>query len=301
MKSTAKLSSIGTHFFKTLLQMPYSLLYAVDPSLGRLDYDSLSDQTLMEIFTSRMKEEHIEVLQDKSGNFLDVCEWENVVCTDDRVTHVKMSYWVFTEKPVAFEYIPPLVTYFEAVYCLMRGSLDTRVLPVHLVKFTVYGNSLSAMVDFRGLPRGLQDICISFNSFCGSCALENLPSSLSRLYADSNQFSGEISLNHLPSMLETLNLRNNRLHGSVVLKNLPQALRSLFLSANDFTGDFQLLDLPSRLKNVDICFNKWSGTVVLRKASGRMPFRLSNDDIKTVLDENGNTHAWEAEIFAQAI
>ena len=273
-------------------------LQSVDPSLGRLDYDSLSDQALMEIFCSPL-ELHTKLLQDENGHFLDVCEWQNVVCTDGRVTRIRMNNWIYTEKPATFEYIPPLVTHFEAEQCFMRGTLDTRVLPAHLIEFDVYKSLLRGTVDFRGFPRGLQDISISYNSFCGSCSLVDLPNSTSHLYAGNNQFSGEISLNQLPSTLEILLLDNNKLHGSVVLKNLPQALLYLDLSGNDFTGDFKLLDLPSSLAIVSIYRNKWSGTAILQKSSVRMPFRLTHDNINKVLDEDGNTHEWEPEIVAQ--
>ena len=69
-----------------LLGTPH--LLAVDPSLGRLDYESLSDQALMEMLIDALPTEEKAMFKDANGNFQDVCEWTNMDCTDERVTEV---------------------------------------------------------------------------------------------------------------------------------------------------------------------------------------------------------------------
>ena len=67
-------------------------LLSIDPALGRLDYDSLSDQARMEIFIDGLTEETKKHFQDPKGGFLDISEWSGVFVTDDgEVTDVDYS------------------------------------------------------------------------------------------------------------------------------------------------------------------------------------------------------------------
>ena len=50
------------------------ILCAIDPSLGRVDYDSLSDQSHMEFLIEATPEDRKRAFQDANGCFLDVCE-----------------------------------------------------------------------------------------------------------------------------------------------------------------------------------------------------------------------------------
>ena len=54
----------------------------VDPSLGRLDCNSFSDQTLMEMLIDGLDEKSKQKYRDNKGTYLDVCEWSSVTCDE---------------------------------------------------------------------------------------------------------------------------------------------------------------------------------------------------------------------------
>ena len=58
----------------------FQLLVSVDPSLGRLDYSLLSDQTLMEMLIESFDDETKKKYQDGQGMYLDICEWPKIKC-----------------------------------------------------------------------------------------------------------------------------------------------------------------------------------------------------------------------------
>ena len=60
----------------------FRLFICVDPSLGRLDYNLLSDQALMEMLFDGFDDQTKERFQDDHGIYLDVCEWSCVKCDE---------------------------------------------------------------------------------------------------------------------------------------------------------------------------------------------------------------------------
>ena len=58
-------------------------LFTADSSISRVDYNSLSDQTLMEMLIDGFDDESKRTYQEKDGTYLDVCEWSLVVCDDE--------------------------------------------------------------------------------------------------------------------------------------------------------------------------------------------------------------------------
>ena len=81
-----------------------------DPALGRLDYDSLSDQACMEMLIDGFSDTGKALsYQDKNGAYFDVCEWPDVTCdADDSVTAVFFSYNLTLSggSTVDFGYLP---------------------------------------------------------------------------------------------------------------------------------------------------------------------------------------------------
>ena len=274
---------------------------SVDPSLGRLDYDSLSDQALMEMLIEPMEEEEKDTLKDghgfSKGNFLDVCEWECIECTDDRVTHVDISEYDFTKKRVPFEFIPPLVKRFKLSDCKAHGTVDTSSLPKNLETFEIDVNDLEGSLNFKGFPRKLRLIDISENYFSGSCALSDLPDSLTDFIAYENNLSGEITLNALPAALKNLILSKNVLEGEVHIDSLPSSIGTINLSDNAFSGEFRLLSLPSSLEKINISKNPLDETAVLLRSDKDRHFWIFSADIMKIVDEKGDAHPWQAEIL----
>ena len=279
-----------------------STIFAIDQALGRLDYESLSDQTLMEMLISGMGNDLKGYIQDESGNYKDVDEWEvGEGCSpgliDGRVVYVDFSTYESDDKQFPFEYIPPLVESFVMRECNLHGTLNTSLLPPNLEKLNIFSNYLHGTIKFKSFPRKLQSIQISDNKFDGSCALSDLPDSIKTFKAYLNEFSGEIAMDSLPAKMEKLDLSTNKLEGALAIKILPACIRHIDLSSNAFTGDFQLLSLPPSLEIIYITNNNLSETIVLLKSTREKWFDFYCHDIKSVIDENGRGHAWEGDIM----
>ena len=285
------------------------LLLSIDPSLGRLDYDSLSDQALMEMLADSLGEKYRSVYQDQNGNYDDVCEWYGVKCVNDRVVRFQRTKATCSEPQCKFEWIPPLVTYFSFTESRLRGTLDLAVLPRGLVDLYLRINALHGTLNFQAFPPKIANVSIHTNEFSGKCALPDLPDSLVCFHAFRNKFSGEISLRNLPSSLKQLNLSENALTGEIHIAALPQGITRLDLTENLFTGDVRVLEFPPSLTYLGIKQNPLSGTAVL--AHTAEPTRELWFDhrcmvkvgtfmgLTKILDENGNPHRHEAEWLDQ--
>ena len=279
--------------------MPIALL-SIDPALGRLDYYSLSDQALMETLIEDMNEDIKKELQDANGNYLDVCDWDaqtsaaHICCEDDRVIDIDIRCVEFDDNQFPFDCIPSQVYGLVVESCFIHGTLDTAYLPQTLQHLNVSINDLDGTINFKRLPQSLEHLDIRENDLSGSLALSDLPKTLKEFFANRNRFSGDISLNDLPPALDCLFIYGNSLTGSIKIEKLPEALESLHLNENSFSGDFRLLTFPESLRTVDVSKNPLSGKCVLLKAIGEMPFMrlLRLDKISSVVDENGDKHAW---------
>ena len=238
---------------------------AVDPSLGRLDYDSLSDQALMEMLIEGLDDEVKENYQDANGGYLDVCEWTAVECTDDRVTSIDISWGRMNEKQFPFEFIPALTQDFEIFSSNMHGTLDTGVLPSGLVRIQVSINNLHGELNFGAFPRKLERIHIDRNSFGGSCMLSDLPDALTIFSARENKLSGGVLLSDLPAAMEVLILSQNALSGDILLNDLPMGMKELNLSQNNLSGGVQINDLPAAMRSLDLSYNKLSGSISIER------------------------------------
>ena len=271
-------------------------LLTIDPALGLLDYESLSDQALMEMLIDGMTAKDKAVFHDKNGNSKDVGEWRGIALSNDRVTEVAILYQEFSKKQFPFDLIPPLVTNFVVFDCNLHGLLDTSILLQNLSVINISFKNLHGTLNFKAIPRKMREMAISHNQFTGSCALDELPKSLKLFEASRNKFSGEISLNALPDAMDELNLRGNLLTGSITIETLPYFIRNIELDNNAFTGEFHLLTLPDDLEEISITGNNLCGTAIISEAYGKMPFDLVHNSLEKVYDTNGEKHEWEEQI-----
>ena len=272
-------------------------LLSIDPALGRLDYDSLSDQTLMEMLVDRFE---CRMLRDENGCYKDVCEWCIVSCENDRVVSIVFQRWFFDEKQFEFRFLPPLIKNLHASSCDLHGSLNTLILPRGFEYLDVPLNSLSGTLDWIEFPRKLESIYITYNNFAGSVVLSDLPKTLDSFQARGNFFSGSLVFRSLPPSLCTIDLSDNELTGSITIDEMHSSISDINLDANSFSGDFRLLVTPPRLLTVSIMENKgMSGTAVLPKSLNSNFFRLRYmfDVINAVRDEEGLKHQWEEKIL----
>ena len=249
------------------------IFLAIDPSLGRLDYASLSDQALMEMLIDKMSEDVKSQFQDTSGNFDDVCDWSCVACAGDCVIGVSL--------PGSH----------------LHGTLETSLLPLYLLRLDVSNNQLRGSLNFAAFSKFLQCIDIRKNLFDGICALSDLPDTIMWFQASENAFSGEISLNDLSVSMKVLELYDLNLSGSISITRLPLGMQILNLGKNSFSGDLNLKFLPPSIACISVMKNPKIEKAVFMRASGEMPFELHSDSITAVFDESGEKHPWEETIL----
>ena len=171
----------------------FQFLLSVDPSLGRMNYSLMSDQSLMEMLIERFDDETKETYRDKHGMYLDICEWPGIKCGhDDRVFEIKID-----SRNVL-------------------GSLEISCAPpkVKVLHVSSWAKSkLTGSIDLTNLPDEMKCLLLSCNTFTGEIDLAGLPEGMKNLYLSRNEFTGEINLTHLPDGMEYLSLNNNRLSG----------------------------------------------------------------------------------------
>ena len=274
-------------------------LLSIDPALGRLDYDSLSDQALMEMLFERLHPNHNMHLKDESSNFIDVCEWEYVNCEDERVVYFGAGNGNYSAVQFPFDLVPPLVTNFRMEYCEALGTIDTIVLPRRLTNFDVSVNNLFGSLNFKSFPRTLEHIILRHNDFSGSVLVSDLPDSLFEFLATCNNFSGNLSLANAPAAMEELDLSENELTGSITLDSVMPSMYEVLLYGNHFTGDVRVLVISPNFTFLSIICNKdLSGTIILANSDGAMPFKVHHDCLTTIVDPDGNRHPWEETVLA---
>ena len=246
------------------------VLQSADTGLGRVDHESFSDQTLMELLLESFPDSAKEQYLDDGGMYLDVCSWPNVKCdANARVTEV--SSLPPRNGSVELSYIPRKVKTFVMHHGRNLGTLDTSALPGCLESLYVNGNALRGTVDFTALPGRLVKMSICNNAFTGSAVLNKLPQTLRFLWMQKNKFGGTVCLNHLPPSLETLHM-----------------------SDNAFCGDFRLENTTETLSYVVASYNSFNAIAVVPKANS---VRFQKCGVESVLDEEGETHEREKEML----
>ena len=274
-------------------------LLTIDQALGRLDYDSLSDQALLEMLVERMQPGHKMHVKDIRSNYMDVCEWEYVNCKDDRVVCFGVVNANFDGVQFPFDFIPPLATILRLSWCNAFGTIDTSLLLLKLTTLDVSFNKLYGSLNFKSLPRTLQRIGINDNALTGSVFLSDLPDSLFEFLATCNNFSGSLSLENVPAAMEELDLSDNSLKGSVTIDSVMPSMREILLYGNYFTGDVRVLVISPNFTFLSIICNKdLSGTIILANSDGAMPFKVHHDCLTTIVDPDGNRHPWEETVLA---
>ena len=124
-----------------LNSMRFELLFlnTVDPSLGRVDHDSFSHQTLMEMVI-----EGITNREKVCGDFAepkDIEEWKGVEIEDGKVAEIDWDH-------------------FD-----MEGSLHLEWLPSSVRKFTMFQSRLTGTLDLASLPISMKELDLGFNAF----------------------------------------------------------------------------------------------------------------------------------------
>ena len=273
-----------------------ALLSTVDSSIGRIDYEMLTDQQAMEIFIAEIDEKFQKKLQGGDGNYFPVLQWKDIAEIDltcDSNEHVVEMHAFALKGTVSLDALPRKLQKCTVVgqgKNRVEGTVDTATLPKELIVLKITRNRLRGTFDMRKLPSSLEMLSIDANKFTGSCDLSSLPTTLKHLKANSNDFSGSLTLDTLPLGLAYLNLSNNQLSGEICLQNFPPALAIIILSENQLCGEFRMTDVPSALHQFDASYNEFTGVAVVSREVDYEGLCLVGNAISCVLDANGENN-----------
>ena len=211
------------------------LLSSVDSNLERVDYSSMSDQTLMELLFEGFDEDIQAEYQDGHGKYLDVCEWDYVDCDeDDRVISFDEEGDISGSLQLC--YLPPKMQSLLLTYKELTGSVDLTQLPPKMESLTLDDNQFTGSVDLTKLPDTMGYLHLSGNDFEGSVDLTQLPESMKVLYLGKNRFEGSVDLTQFPQKMSYINIENNRFTGSFIAMSLPQGFKKVYASGNQFSA-----------------------------------------------------------------
>uniref|UniRef100_A0A7S4JQ01 Leucine-rich repeat protein n=1 Tax=Paramoeba aestuarina TaxID=180227 RepID=A0A7S4JQ01_9EUKA len=244
-------------------------------SLARVDKESMSQQTLCELFVAEMNRK-VAFYETSSEDFRPISDWQGVtVDFDDTVSSIE---WKSCENRFAqghpnevggtinLQWLPSTVTELIAEFLELCGTIDTADLPRGLLTLSLCDNALSGTFDVKGLPQDIQTV----NLF-------------------SNKLSGCLDLEALPPKLQSLNAGGNMFHGSLDLTCLPEPLYALWLHANRFDGTINLENLSTNLWFLNLSENNLSQKEVRvgRSVDEFASFEIDWDKFESVLDING--------------
>ena len=239
-------------------------IFSDDPNLGRVEKQSLPQQSLMEMLIADVADK--EPFMNEDGSFREISLWPGVSLNNDgEVTEVDWEYSMGNLKTQAghlhWQWIPETAENFFAPYCELYGSVDLNELPTKLVEFSVFHNNLSGSVRLDCLPQSLELLDLSENKFEGSVDCSGLPQSMNVLYLNNNQLSGSIHLSALPDGLEEFNASKNKLSGSFQLCPVPASLRGFYLHSNELEGEVVIGALPAGTRVIQLRSNQISSVV----------------------------------------
>ena len=254
-------------------------LFTLDPSLGRLDYASLSDQARMELMVERMPDR--EFFQDDNGAYKDVCDWRGVSCDFDGNVQ---DIWI-------------------SIYDRSKGSIDLSYIPPHVTTMSltwgVTGLQTQASIDVQMLPERLAQCIIQLQQMVGTVDMTALPATLTNFIISGNKCTGSFVLTSLPPGIENIHARGNLLLGSLNFSSLPDKLVEIQLDKNRFSGEFRIEKFPRALNRLTVSQNRLIGEAVIQKGKKFWDIMFSIDEnfISSVVDPAGKKHSWQARIL----
>ena len=267
-----------------------------DPSIGRFDQSSLSDQTRMEIaFDGIGTRQKVDFgIFGDNGEYNDFCALSWVDCNEDG--HVlKVSRVGFVaDGTVSLDFLPPMLTEFciQNQVCndglRIQGTVNTATLPESLESFIVQYHKLSGTVDLVGLPLALTKFKLGDNAFEGTCDLTRLPPKLEILCLYKNKFSGSVSLRSLPASIQSIYMDRCQFSGELFLDKLPKDMKDLDVSSNAFQGSFVLLGREKVIK-VYARHNAFRGKAIVCKVNAHQ-VKLQGNSVESVYDEHGQRY-----------
>ncbi|KNH07537.1 hypothetical protein XU18_2069 [Perkinsela sp. CCAP 1560/4] len=186
----------------------FLFLDTVDSSLGRVDHESFSHQTLMEMVIQGTTDKRAICGDPDEPKSIE--DWKGVVIADDEVVEINWRNCGFTGS-LCLEWLPSSVREFAAFHNGLTGTLECAALPTAMKKLGLGDNAFTGQIDLETLPERMELINVCNNELSGSLKLESLSDTLTHFVTSSNQFSGSVDLTQLPVALVWLDLSENQL------------------------------------------------------------------------------------------
>ena len=215
-------------------------------------------QTLISGFNS----EHFGQFTDAAGEFLDVCDWPGIKCTEAKdILYIDWISQEWVNGSISLDSLPPTLlgcnlghpSAFDEAELI--ETLSAALLPRALEILNLERNAFFGSIAFVSLPRALCMLNVRFNNFVGSADLRALPQKLKFLTVAHNNFCGEIDLRGLPSELGVLRLESNAFEGKISIDRLPKTLYQMDVSSNELSGRLDFSNLPINLQYMELSQN----------------------------------------------
>ena len=275
-------------FFNMKMLFTYLVHSRDDSNCGRVDYDSLTEQSLMEILFGDVL--NISAWQDDEGAFLDIELWPLIQMHGDVVRKINIDNSAEGSRAFFGDWSDEDDDDTDDVNIGPGGTIDLRWIPRWVVVFEICCIEVSGTVETAMLPPKLIIFDISGNKFAGTFSIGHLPRELKIVYIYENQLEGKLEMDRLPMTIGTFNANSNNFSGSVDLQHLPNRMKYLSLSCNQLSGSIELDKLPDTIALLQIYGNKFRQqllTIRIPKAGVRS-FRIGLDNFADVRDINGN-------------
>uniref|UniRef100_A0A7S4L0J4 Uncharacterized protein n=1 Tax=Paramoeba aestuarina TaxID=180227 RepID=A0A7S4L0J4_9EUKA len=170
--------------------------------LGRVDFSSLSQQALMEIFIQNVK--YTATFKDSSESFLDIEKWPGLKLNEDgQVVEIYFAFAIALGGSVDFEAIPSTATRIGVAHANCSGEIPWGKLFNDVRYFAVDSNAFYGTIDLTIMPRNLIGLFCSINKFSGTLNFAKLPEKLAMLDVSTNELSGTIDLRRVQNMISS--------------------------------------------------------------------------------------------------
>uniref|UniRef100_A0A7S4KSB0 Leucine-rich repeat protein n=1 Tax=Paramoeba aestuarina TaxID=180227 RepID=A0A7S4KSB0_9EUKA len=189
-----------------------------DPSLGKIDKTTMSQQTLMELLIDGITNKAI--ICGSAEDPWNIANWEGISLNHSgEVTRIEWS-WYDPDGSLALEWLPSTVEKFEVFHSIfsatwLTGTINLTSLPDLMESLSLYGSNLTGEVALRSLPSKMEILDLRNNKFFGAVDLRSLPSTLDTLRLSRNDFEGVTDFSRLPTALVMLDISNTRLEGVI--------------------------------------------------------------------------------------
>ena len=263
------------------------LALTADTDLGKVDYASMSQQNLMELFIENMDDSEKDEFQDGNGEFLDCCDWDGVECEDDEVTEIDFSERFGEDFALQFRFLPQTVEKFVGSTNSFEGELECSDLPKSMKSLSIGECYFKGTLDLPRLPPVFESLEVFQNGFERSLELKGLPDSVEYLGLSNNQFEGSLDLTALPVSLKELSVHGNRLSGELNFQSLPANFVALLASSNAFMGSVDLTAVPKAARYIELYGNKLSGIAKVALNEG-MTIDLRGNGVEKCVDAAGS-------------